>query len=199
MLAPDTSEGSASFSHVLLAGPLRINKGLDAVARLLERWSQSSGRLPIRMHTTPKRGVRHGRREQILLDRIVAAGCPGVEFRPDPEDRCGYIGQFRGAITLVAYDPKVFADQVSGVSLDAILSGSPIVATEGMLAAELVREFGCGELVRFGDAEQLDVAIMRIATNWKHYSRAAEVAGAVIRDRHSPRHFFRAWQAQSVP
>lgn len=198
MLALETSEDVASFSHVLLAGPLRTNKGLEAVARLIKRWSQSGGRLPIRMHTTPKRGVRHGRREQILLDKIVEAGCPGVEFRPNPEDRCGYISQFRGAITLVAYDPKVFADQVSGVSLDAILNGSPIVATEGMLAAELVQEFGCGEVVRFGDTEQLDAAIARIATNWEHYSRAVEVARRVIRDRHSSRHFHRAWQAQSA-
>ncbi len=176
-----------------LAGPLRLNKGLRAVAELVERWAAQGNSMPLVLQSTPKAGARHGRRERQLLDRISQVAYAGLRSQPTAEDRPGYLGRFRGALTLAAYDPAKFADQISGVSLDALLCGSPIIASEGTLAADLVREFGSGKVVPYNDAAALDKAIHQVVLSWNQHSGRAREAAASLAKRHHPRHFVEAW------
>lgn len=193
MLSSDTPPAPTEFSHVLLAGPIRANKGLRAVAELIERWAARDIATPILLQSTPKHGARHGHRERECMRRIESSRCPGLQLDPAAEDRARYLRRYSGAITLVAYDPSVFADQVSGVSLDALLCGSPIIASEGTRSAELVREFDAGKVVPFDDAEAIDEAIHRIRDDWDRHSAAARTASRVLSARHDPALFVKAW------
>jgi hypothetical protein len=194
-LAPPTAPlPDQPFRHALVAGPLRWNKGLPTIASLVERWHADAAEIPLRLQTTPKHaGRRHGRREGPFLQRISTSAYPHLIASLSAEPRARYLDAFRGAITLVAYAPAVFADQVSGVSLDALLSGSPIVASEGTQAADLVREFAAGETVPFGDVSALDEAIRRILQSWDECSARARIAAKALADRHHPRRFVDAW------
>jgi len=127
-----------------------------------------------------------GATEAPFLRRIKAADYPHVRAQAGGLDRNHYIANFRGAITLAAYEPATFAGQVSGVALDALMSGSPIVASEGTEPAELVREFGVGVVVRFGEADSLDAAVTMIISRWHHYSPLAREAAAILARRHDP-------------
>lgn len=192
ILAPPPP-AAAPWSHVLMAGSLRFNKGLASLVALAERWSRDRAEIPLLVQSSTKHAGRHGRREAPLLARLERSGHRGLRCDPAPLDRAAYLGNFRGAITLVAYDPATFAGQVSGVALDAVLSGSPIVASEGTEPASLVREFGAGEVVAFGDADALDRAIRRLIERWEDASAAARRAAAVLAARHDPRRFVEAW------
>ena len=177
------------FRHVLMAGALRFNKGLAVLAELVERWSIRGAEIPLLLQSSTKHAHRHGRREAPLLRRIEAAGYPHLEEQGGDLDRDRYLANFRGAITLAAYDPRTFAGQVSGVALDALLSGSPIVASEGTEPAELVREFGAGTVVPFGDVEAIDSALADLATRWDRFACRTRAAAGVLAARHHPSHF----------
>lgn len=177
------------FRHVLMAGALRFNKGLAVLAELVERWSIRGAEIPLLLQSSTKHAHRHGRREAPLLRRIEAAGYPHLEEQGGDLDRDRYLANFRGAITLAAYDPETFAGQVSGVALDALLSGSPIVASEGTEPAELVREFGAGTVVPFGDVETIDRAVASIADRWGHFASRARAAAESLAERHRPARF----------
>ena len=174
------------FRHVLMAGALRFNKGLETLAALVERWSRDGAEIPLRLQSSTKHAHRHGRREAPLLRRIEGAAYPHLAEQDGGLDRDRYLANFRGAITLAAYDPATFAGQVSGVALDALLSGSPIVASEGTEPAELVREFGAGEVVPFGDVDAIDQAIAGIVNRWQHFGSRALAAAGALADRHRP-------------
>lgn len=192
ILAPPPP-AAAPWSHVLMAGSLRFNKGLAPLVELAERWASDRAEIPLLVQSSTKHADRHGRREGPLLARLEHSGHHGLRSEPAPLDRATYLGNFRGAITLVAYDPATFAGQVSGVALDALLSGSPIVASEGTASASLVREFGAGEVVAFGDAAALDRAIRRLVERWADASTAARRAASELAVRHDPRRFVEAW------
>jgi hypothetical protein len=194
MIAP-APPTACSFSHVLLAGPLRLNKGLPAIVGLVERWAAQGESMSLMLQSTPKWGAKHGRLEKRLLDQITRVAYGGLQSRPTAEDRSGYLRRFHGALTLVAYDPAKFSDHVSGVSLDALLCGSPIIASEGTLAADLVREFGAGEVVPYDDATALDEAIHRVVHGWDQHSGRAREAAEILAKRHHPRRFVEAWLA----
>lgn len=185
VIAPPRPE-AAPFRHVLMAGALRFNKGLAVLAELVERWSRDGETNPLLLQSSTKYAHGHGRREAPLLRRIEAAGYPHLAEQDGGLDRDRYLANFRGAITLAAYDPATFAGQVSGVALDALLSGSPIVASEGTEPAELVREFGAGEAVPFGDVEAIDQAIAGIVDRWQHFGSRALAAAGALADRHRP-------------
>lgn len=197
IIAPEWSPVPVQFRHVRVAGPLRFNKGLASIARLLERWAEQRDPIRMSLQATPKHGTRHGRREGPILDRIATIAYPHLDLQSEPLDRARYLDGFRGAITLVAYDPAFFADQVSGVSLDALLCGSPVVASEGTRAADLVREFGAGEIVPFDDVAALDASIRRILDHWHSYSEDACRAASIVARRHHPRRFVEAWLASN--
>ncbi len=188
VIAPPTPQAT-SFRHVLMAGSLRFNKGLADLAALIERWSARGEATPILLQSSTKHPSRHGRREGPLLRRIEAAGYPLLREHEGTLDRAAYRGNFRGAITLAAYDPRTFGGQVSGVALDAILSGSPIVASEDTEPAKLVREFGCGVVVRFGDVASLDEAVRSSRDDWESLSARARTAAATLASRHHPGSF----------
>lgn len=174
------------FRHVLMAGGLRFNKGLAVLAELVERWSRRRADIPLLLQSSTKHAHRHGHREAPLLRRIEAAGYPHLAEQGGGLERERYLDHFRGAITLAAYDPRTFAGQVSGVALDALLCGSPIVASEGTEPAELVREFGAGVVVPFGDVEALETAIRTILDAWEPFASSARVGAVVLAGRHHP-------------
>ncbi len=177
------------FRHVLMAGALRFNKGLEVIAAMVDRWSRRHAEIPLLLQSSTKHANRHGSREAPLLRRIEAAGYPHLREQAGGLGRDRYLANFRGAITLAAYDPSTFAGQVSGVAIDSLLCGSPIVASEGTEPARLVEEFGAGATVPFGDVEALEAALVAIlADHDRHVARACDAA-RILAARHDPTRF----------
>jgi len=96
------------------------------------------------------------------VTRLRLTGYAPLELAAEtlsPED---YAALFPGSICLQLYDRADFRDRVSGVTLDALAHGSPIVATAGTWMAKLIEPFGAGVAIEEPTAENLHRAVTKI-------------------------------------
>jgi glycosyltransferase involved in cell wall biosynthesis len=177
----------APFRHLLMAGAARINKGLDVVAELAERFAREGRDAPLLVQVSPKHVDRHGSREDAVVARLLAAGYRGLVADPKAPDRGEYAARFAGALVLAPYERAKFADGVSGVVLDALLHGAPCVATAGTWAGDVVERFDAGVAIRERTASQLAMAVDRILGKWDRYAARAAEASDALAGEHDPR------------
>lgn len=186
--APPAPSSPVPFRHLLMAGAARVNKGLDLVVDLVGKWKEAGIDLPLLIQVSPKKVERHGSREQELVRTLLTTGYGGLRADQSAPDRNEYLARFRGALVLAPYAREQFASQVSGVVLDALLSGAPVVATEGTWPGEMVKRFDAGLTIAERSADALDAAIHAVLADWERYARNALAAARALEREHDPRH-----------
>ncbi len=181
----DTSP--SPFRHLLMAGAVRMNKGIERLAGALPMLAARVPCPPVLVQTTGKRrGGVSGRRESAALESLRACGYPALRMDSEAPDARAYAQRFRGAVTLTPYDPAKFADNVSGIALDALLHGSPVVATAGTWQAGLVERFGAGRVMPSWTAAALATAAGECIDHWDRVSAAARDAAKELAKEHHP-------------
>ncbi len=175
------------FSHLLMAGAARLNKGLDLVAGLASRWAGEGRAIPLRVQVSMKHVSRHGRRERAVVDALLSSGYMGLRVDTTAPDRAEYLERFRGALVLAPYAREQFAAQVSGVVLDALLHGAPVIATRGTWPGNQVERFGAGATIGERTVPDLADAVGRVLSDWPAYSERACAAASVLAGEHDPR------------
>ncbi len=178
--------------RLLVAGAARRNKGIHLIADLADRFADDRSGLPLLVQSTGKRAGRHGAAERAPLEQLDRCEWPGLQLDPSAPDRVMYSHRFQGALVLTPYDPVHFADNVSGIALDAILHGAPIVATRGTWQARLIERFDCGECMEAWDSASLYAAIRRAESRWGELCDAAHRAAITLATEHDPRHVIEA-------
>ena len=192
-VAPDAPFGPGPMRRMLVAGAARMNKGIELVADLATRLAAAGDPSELLVQTTGKRrsGGR-GSRESAAIARLERSAPQGLRLDPTAPDRAQYAERFRGALVLTPYDPAKFADNVSGIALDALLHGAPVVATAGTWQARVVERFGAGTVMRRWDADSLEEAVREARSRWDAVADGARRAAAALREEHDPAHLVRA-------
>lgn len=175
-------------TRLLVAGTARLNKGIHLIAQLADRYSQSQPEIPMLVQTTGKRAGRHGAAEHAPLEQLGQCAWRGLHLDASAPNRDEYARRFSGALVLTPYDPVHFRDNVSGIALDALLHGAPIIATAGTWPARLIERFGCGVCMKTWDAECLQKSIQQAVRQWTDISEAAHHAAVALAAEHDPRH-----------
>ncbi len=175
-------------TRLLVAGAARLNKGIHLVAQLADRYAQSQPDLPMLVQTTGKRAGRHGAAEHAPLEQLERCAWRGLCLDASAPNRDEYARRFSGALVLTPYDPRHFHDNVSGIALDALLHGAPIIAPSGTWQARLIERFGCGVCMKAWDAESLRQSIQQAVIRWGEISEAAHQAAVELAAEHDPRH-----------
>jgi len=190
MLAEECPAPAPACAHLLMAGAARLNKGLDLLTGLVERWSaQPPPAAPvIQIQLSPKHHDRQGRLEAGLADRLRAARYPHLHINPNAPDRPGYLQQFHGALVLAPYDPVRFHHAVSGVVLDALLCGAPVIASANTWAGDLVARFGAGSVLADRSVAGLDASIRQVLADWPAVAARAQLAARALAAEHHPVH-----------
>jgi hypothetical protein len=179
-------------THLLVAGAARLNKGIHLIAQLADRYAQSQPELPMLVQTTGKRAGRHGAAEHAPLEQLEQCAWRGLHLDASAPNRDEYARRFSGALVLTPYDPVHFRDNVSGIALDALLHGAPIIATSGTWQARLVERFGCGVCMKTWSADCLQDSIEEAVRRWTDISDAAFGAAVELAAEHDPRHVIEA-------
>ncbi|WP_246525684.1 glycosyltransferase [Geomobilimonas luticola] len=186
-IGPEHLPEPAPFARLLMAGAARMNKGLDLIAGLANNWAREGRAIPLFVQVSTKHAARHGRREVDVVRSLLSSGYSGLVTDDHPPDREGYTARFRGALVLAPYERERFADAVSGVVLDALLHGTPVIATRGTWPGVQVERFGAGVTIEERTPEALAAAIDRVLGDWETYAARACDAARVLAGEHDPR------------
>ncbi|GAB4300005.1 MAG: glycosyltransferase [Desulfuromonadia bacterium] len=192
MIPPPHPPEPLPFRHLLMAGAARINKGLDILSQLVCQWNGRGEKIPLFVQVSHKHAERHGRREGDVVKRLLSCGYPGLHADGSAPDREEYLSRFRGALVLAPYAREQFASQVSGIVLDALLNGAPVIATRKTWPGDMVDRFGAGVTIAERTPSALDEAIRAVLHDWGRYARAACHAGVILAREHDPRHLMDA-------
>jgi glycosyltransferase involved in cell wall biosynthesis len=96
-----------------------------------------------------------------------------------------YAAQFFGAICIQLYNADLFSDRISGVTLDALTAGCPIVTTSGTWIARMVQRFDAGKIVESTEPEIIMTAIKEIIAEYPRYSQNAYAGGRILQQENS--------------
>ncbi|PQE01746.1 glycosyl transferase family 1 [Mycobacterium sp. EPG1] len=156
----------ASRPVILSFGLLGPGKGIEHVIGVMPSLLNVPGRprYVVAGQTHPKVLVREGESyRDSLVEQVRSGGLTdSVTFDGRYLDRTSLSALIQAAAVIVL--PYDSTDQVtSGVLVDAVASGRPMVATAFPHAVELLRD-GAGILVPHGDPEALTAALRRVLT-----------------------------------
>jgi hypothetical protein len=152
---------------------------VDLVALLCRR----NGTLPVTIQVSAEHYGKYDEPTRDQLRRLEGLNYPYLRLVREPLAPDGYAELFRGAVCLQPYDRGEFKDRVSGVTMDALTAGAPIVATSG---SWMERQFGpCDAGVSVDDpsAQNLLEAADGVIASYPYYHRNALTAGKGLRSR----------------
>lgn len=186
------------FSHLLMAGAARLNKGLDIITELAVQWTRERRDIPLFVQVSKKHAAKHGHREAGIVETLLSSGYKGLVTDETPPGRTAYLERFNGALVLAPYDLERFANHVSGIVLDALLHGAPAIATRGTWAGEQIERFGAGVTISERTPAALMAAIDQVMADWQTYAANACSAAKILAHEHDPRHLLEIMSRESI-
>jgi hypothetical protein len=174
--------------HVLYAGAARADKGFPVIVDLVAELAAEGSALPVVVQCSTTHRGRHAGKIEGAIDRLRGIAYGPLRTIEHTLDESAYANLFANAITVQPYDAGHFADRVSGVALDALHAGSPLVVPEATWMARQVERYEAGVSVRDASScAEIRSAIDRVAADWPRYARNAQRAGRELAERHDAR------------
>lgn len=176
-----------AFKHLLVAGGARLDKGFAEIVDLVAHLQSSGAQWPITIQISTEDRQRADPALQAQLSRLRGLGYCGLtllDLALSPE---AYQALFNGALVLQPYRAQDFQDRVSGVTLDALRAGAPLVVSAGTWMARQVQGFDAGVATADLSAPGLLRAIEAVLADHARYAAGACQAGASVVSRHSAR------------
>jgi len=200
-ITPARGEGppeAVPFSHLLFAGAPRQDKGFGRFADLVELLARRGETLPVAYQRAARtdRYEEATRRDLARLDRL---GYPALRVHAEPLPAEAYAALFAGGVCLQPYDAADFADRVSGVTLDALSAGCPVVALAGTWSARAVARFDAGVVVDDAAPETLLAAVRSVLARYARLQAGARRGGAVLQEENHGRRLYAAVMAARPP
>ena len=173
--------------HLLAAGGARLDKGFERVVDLVVEMQRQGSSLPITVQTSlePRQRLDPALAQQ--LARLRNSGYPGLRLCDSALTPDAYRALFAGAIAIQPYRAVDFKDRVSGVTLDALGAGAPVVVTAGTWMARLVQRFDAGVATDDLSASGLLQAVHQVLADPAGYASRARLAAAAVQAEHSAR------------
>jgi len=178
---------AGTFDHLLVAGGARVDKGFDCNVELAELMAQRGLDWPLTIQVSREERHRDDAALTQWIERLRACKLPRLTLREDTPSPADYRRLFDGAVVLQPYRPGAFADRVSGVTLDALAAGAPVIATDHTWMARLVQRFDAGVVLQERTPQALVAAIERVLADHAAYAQRALQAAAQVRAEHSAR------------
>ena len=186
-LTSASAPSPASFTHILVAGAARMDKGFDHVAQFVFEMRRRGVVLPTVVQTSLEQRHRGDAVIEQHIERLRTARAPHVTLVDATPTRAQYLAQFAGAIALQPYSAHDFEDRVSGVTLDALSAGCPLVVTEGTWMARMVRRFDAGIVTADLSGAGLLDAVQAVHVDYARYAANALAASHSLAQEHSAR------------
>lgn len=175
------TEPSPRFRHVLIAGAARSDKGFSIAVDLIRHLTVEGATVPVSIQTSGDHYGRYDQATQAALVRLREIHYSHLTMLPDTLTRPDYVNLFRGAICLQPYDRTEYANKLSGITLDALTMGAPIVTLSGTWMAGIAGQFDAGIAVEEPTSDALYHALQLVRDKYDHYSANAAQAGLSLK------------------
>jgi glycosyltransferase involved in cell wall biosynthesis len=126
------------------------------------------------------------------IDRLDAINYSSLIQQRSTLSTDEYRAMYDGAICLQPYDPVDFADRVSGVTLDALRAGAPVITTGGTWMANIVKRFNAGVVLQDRSVPSIHDAVEKILSQFSDYQENARGAGLKLESENSAQHLIDA-------
>lgn len=170
------------FRHLVYAGAARQDKGFSIIVGLVEALADSRSDIPVAVQASADHYDKLDPRSKSDLERLQGVRYPALRVYPDTLEGDAYADLFRGGICLQPYDREDFADRVSGVTLDALSAGCPVVATAGTWIARTVRRFDAGKVLEDLSPPAILSAVDAVRSDYARYRDNARAAGRSLQE-----------------
>jgi hypothetical protein len=173
-----------------------MDKGFGSVVDLLEWMSLKQLAIPMVIQTSPDHYGKYDDRTREEFKRLQKVNYPALRTCPQVLDSQSYSELFQGAICLQLYSQQDFADRISGVTLDALSAGSPVITLPGTWMARVVAEFDAGIVVESSAPDHVYNAITVVMGQFDIYRDNALKAGRELQLRHNAGHLLHRLTAE---
>lgn len=180
-----TRTGHDQFNGLLYAGAARQDKGITHVVNLVEHMSKLKLQIPVRLQNSPDHRGKYDDATKADIDRLQGVAYPHLRLYPKTLSHEEYANLFNGAICVQLYNATDFSDRISGVTLDALSAGSPIITTAGSWIANMVQRFDAGRVVERTEPDEILSAIQEIIADYSTYNENAYQAGLTLQQENS--------------
>ncbi|MFM9834619.1 MAG: hypothetical protein ACKVOA_00775 [Methylophilaceae bacterium] len=150
-----SAETSNGFKKVLFAGAARQDKGFGHVVDLLDYVTKQNLNIPFLIQSSAEHFHKYDVATKADIARLNKLDNSHIEICAETLAPAQYLSHFSGAICIQIYSPFDFADRISGVTLDALSAGSPILALANTWIAKQVLRFNAGIVVDTTDPATL--------------------------------------------
>lgn len=175
----------SAFSHLVVAGAARADKGFERIVDLVETLARSKAVWPILVQSSTTHHDKYSPEIRRLIDRLTGAGYAHLTLQINTLTPANYLAQFHGGISIQPYSESDFEDRVSGVALDALCAACPIVATANTWLARMVCRYRAGVVTSDLSPAGLIAAVERILSDYNGYAQGAANAGHALNSQHS--------------
>jgi glycosyltransferase involved in cell wall biosynthesis len=179
---------TVEFKSVLFAGAAREDKGFSKFVQLISHAHERKLSVPFTIQISSDHKGEHDAETRKNIALLKSIPYPYLNIYDQTLSTDAYAKMFEGVICVQLYRSNDFADRVSGVTLDALAAGCPIITTEGTWIANQVTRFGAGIVVDSSSPECVHVAINKIIENYNYYRSKSVLAGEVLQKEHSSVH-----------
>lgn len=178
----------SKFSKVLFAGAARQDKGFSKVVDLIEYAKSENSKVPFFVQSSSEHYNKYDKKTQHDIERLGATGYKYLTIHKDTLSESEYLDLFAGSICLQPYEPVAFADRVSGVTLDALAAGSPILSSADTWTAKIIEKFGAGIITKSSSPEHMHLALTELIKKYELYGDNARNAFKTIQAENDSAH-----------
>jgi len=172
------------FKYLLFAGSTRYDKGIKEVVDLVEYISNKKENIKFCIQLMENYET-YPDDTRPFITKLISLNYPGLVIKPYGNSFDEYISLFQNSICLQLYDQLAFKDRISGVTLDALLSGCPVVTLPGTWIAKMIDRFNAGIVVSDSSPEHVYAAVKKIIGNYPEYSKNAYLGGNTLSSENS--------------
>lgn len=181
-------ETPVAFRHLLYAGAAREEKGFSHVVRLLAHLDACGAVIPVSLQTSAAHYDKYDDETAAALRQLASIDYPQLSLAPETLSSEAYFAAFSGAICLQPYDAAAFADRISGITLDGLSMGAPVITLAGTWMARVVEQFGAGAVIPEPTPELLWGAVRTIRADYRRFRANALKGGEALQREHSANH-----------
>jgi hypothetical protein len=183
--SPDVDRVRADGAiHIVAPVHAQNAKGFPDLAALAERVTGALGRGELRL--TARSPAGSGVHPDILrlAERFEEHGGQLVTPNMTDEGFAELIGS--ADVALIPYRVRPFRTRTSGVTIDALLAGKPVVAVRGTWAGDLVDRYGGGLTYTQGNVDDMEAALSGVISRLGAYRQRLGEMRAIIEGEHAP-------------